>query len=236
MVNQTQKKDKPSSAISEKSGVVHLPTSQETGEKLPTLSEFLESLMIKADQTGIETRNKKRDDEGLRLTCLVGLSLLPSSEVSGVLGKIEGKVTKTFHKFVSRFGNPSNDPAKVIRDLFTTPEYKTSLGDNTDDIMIRISHLESLKDPSDPKGKRNLAGVNALTKFAAPPSPELLLKRAAKARRDYLSLSEKDREQVDRMAADETVNEKGQTKETALDVSIKAAAEWSIISREGVKS
>lgn len=228
MVNQTQKKTTASS-ISEKSGITHLPNSQDEDETMPTTVDMVTAFLLETDRTMIDLRGKKVEADGFRLTSIVGLSGTSTDDVQEALRRVDGKVTKTFHKFVSRFGNPTNEPAQRIREIFNTSEYLAFVGEKSDDVTQRLRYLATLPDPSDEKGKRKLSGINALQKFADPPSPKLVLKRAAKARREYLQLSSEDQTEVDRMASDNSVDEKGQTKETALDVAMKSSGIWAIV-------
>ena len=90
-----------------------------------------------------------------------------------------------------------------------------------------------MKDPTDPKGKRTLAGANALTKFANPPSRDLILKRLGKALREINKLSDDEKAIVEKKALDDKVDEKGQTKETALDFADKVHGKWAIVPSKG---
>ena len=228
MVTQTQKKTTASS-ISDKSGITHLPNSQSEDETMPTTVDMVTAFLLQTDRTMIEVKGKKTEADGFRLRAIVGLSGTSKEDVQEVLRRVDGKVTKTFHKFVSRFGNPTNEPAQRIREIFSpSAKYLEFLGENSDEVTQRLSYLATLSDPSDEKGKRKLSGINALKRFVDPPSPKLILKRAAKARREYLQLSSEDQTEVDRMASDNSVDEKGQTKETALDVAQKVSGIWSM--------
>ena len=82
MVNQTQKKTTASS-ISEKSGITHLPNSQDEDETMPTTVDMVTAFLLETDRTMIDLRGKKErrreiNPEGhplitLRVTLMVTL-------------------------------------------------------------------------------------------------------------------------------------------------------------------
>jgi len=228
MVNQTQKKT--ASSISDKSGVTHLQNSVTSDEQLPTLVDKAEAVLLLTNKSIDETVTSRTCSEGLRLTAIIGLTSLTSAEIQEVLDRVEDKVTPAFHKFTCRFAHPKNGPAQNIRALFSGQDYKAWLGDKSDEYGERINYLKYLKDPSDKTGKRNLCGIGALKKYSDPPSRKLILKRLAKAVKEYNELSADDKETVDNMTAEKTVNASGLTKETAADFAAKSSGLWAIVS------
>lgn len=219
----TNPKRSTASSISDTSGITHLPND------VPSTVDMVEALLLASNQKAVDAGKEKTEAEGYRLYSFVTLTLIPADEVREALGRIDGKVTKSFLNLVSRFGNPSNEPAKKIRDIFGTAEFLNFLGKKDDGYPSRIEYLKTLRDPADPKGKRTLAGANALQRFANPPSRDLILKRLGKALREINRLSDDEKSIVEKKALEDKVDEKGQTKETALDFADKVHGKWAIV-------